>query len=380
VSPGGTNNTTLYAAGARFYAPGLGQFSQLDSMRGSAQNPLSMNRFLYAAANPTTLIDPDGHTFCTPSNFPDCDGFRPGGWQGPTPAAPAPPTCTAKDCKDDGPSDKKTSGATPPKVKLHLVHGVWVGPDGAPISQAGLDRLNDYCGGGTDWSDSSGWDSACKSVEQYFKDVRQIHDAFCQSNATVCQKEREAAFLTGAAILEGLLTIWTLGADTLLLGPVDVATASQLEEDATAISAAEETGLTSLYSARTSAGVTQSVIDGIDPSRFNPNARFGKAFYLAEEGGTSVLEVASHGGEAKFVIRFEFDLSGAKVLDLTNVDTAASVGYRGTYGTGQSVAEWAAAAGYNAILYPSAQGPGNNYAVLGDFDTLLAPVFVAPVP
>jgi hypothetical protein len=28
---------------------------------GSAQNPLSMNRFLYAHANPATLIDPTGH-------------------------------------------------------------------------------------------------------------------------------------------------------------------------------------------------------------------------------------------------------------------------------------------------------------------------------
>jgi hypothetical protein len=28
---------------------------------GGAQNPLSMNRFLYAHANPATLIDPTGH-------------------------------------------------------------------------------------------------------------------------------------------------------------------------------------------------------------------------------------------------------------------------------------------------------------------------------
>jgi hypothetical protein len=27
---------------------------------GSAQNPLSMNRFLYALANPATLVDPTG--------------------------------------------------------------------------------------------------------------------------------------------------------------------------------------------------------------------------------------------------------------------------------------------------------------------------------
>ena len=51
----------LYAAGARDYAPGLGMFTSLDTFAGSAQDPLSMNRFLYAEANPATLIDPSGH-------------------------------------------------------------------------------------------------------------------------------------------------------------------------------------------------------------------------------------------------------------------------------------------------------------------------------
>jgi RHS repeat-associated protein len=64
VSPGGATSTTLYDAGARFYAPGLGTFTSLDSVQGSAQNPLTMNRFLYGLANPATLIDPDGHAAC----------------------------------------------------------------------------------------------------------------------------------------------------------------------------------------------------------------------------------------------------------------------------------------------------------------------------
>jgi RHS repeat-associated protein len=59
VDPAGA--TDLYDAGARFYAPGLGTFTQEDTVTGSAQDPLSMNRFLYAEANPTTLVDPDGH-------------------------------------------------------------------------------------------------------------------------------------------------------------------------------------------------------------------------------------------------------------------------------------------------------------------------------
>jgi RHS repeat-associated protein len=56
-----TGAGALLAMGAREYAPQLGTFTQQDSVAGSAANPASMNRFLYALANPATLIDPDGH-------------------------------------------------------------------------------------------------------------------------------------------------------------------------------------------------------------------------------------------------------------------------------------------------------------------------------
>ena len=56
-----SGNADLYEAGARSYAPGLGAFTQLDSVMGGAADPLSMNRYLYAEANPATLIDPTGH-------------------------------------------------------------------------------------------------------------------------------------------------------------------------------------------------------------------------------------------------------------------------------------------------------------------------------
>lgn len=58
VSPSGD---PLYAMGARYYAPSIGAFTQADTYAGSAANPASMNRFLYAEANPATLIDPTGH-------------------------------------------------------------------------------------------------------------------------------------------------------------------------------------------------------------------------------------------------------------------------------------------------------------------------------
>jgi RHS repeat-associated protein len=51
----------LYEFSARDYAPNLGIFTSLDSVLGSAAAPRSLNRFLYALANPATLIDPTGH-------------------------------------------------------------------------------------------------------------------------------------------------------------------------------------------------------------------------------------------------------------------------------------------------------------------------------
>ena len=57
----GAGSDPLYLMGARLYSPHLGSFTSLDSYPGEALNPLSMNRFLYALANPATLIDPDGH-------------------------------------------------------------------------------------------------------------------------------------------------------------------------------------------------------------------------------------------------------------------------------------------------------------------------------
>ena len=59
VSP--DTDEALYDFGARMYRPSAGTFTQLDTYAGTVQEPLSMNRFLYAHANPTTLVDPDGH-------------------------------------------------------------------------------------------------------------------------------------------------------------------------------------------------------------------------------------------------------------------------------------------------------------------------------
>jgi RHS repeat-associated protein len=63
IENSGPGTSELYDFGFRSYAPGLAAFTSLDDLTGSAQNPLSLNRFLYAAANPETLVDPDGHCY-----------------------------------------------------------------------------------------------------------------------------------------------------------------------------------------------------------------------------------------------------------------------------------------------------------------------------
>jgi RHS repeat-associated protein len=58
----GPGSDPLYQMGARAYAPHLGTFTKLDTYAGRAQDPISLNRYLYAHANPGTLIDPSGHS------------------------------------------------------------------------------------------------------------------------------------------------------------------------------------------------------------------------------------------------------------------------------------------------------------------------------
>jgi RHS repeat-associated protein len=56
----GAGGDPLYDIGARFYSPAAGAWTQQDTLTGSVLDPISLNRFLYAHANPATLIDPTG--------------------------------------------------------------------------------------------------------------------------------------------------------------------------------------------------------------------------------------------------------------------------------------------------------------------------------
>ena len=53
-----------YDFAARQYDPAIAAFTSLNTVLGRAANPISLNRYLYAHANPTSMIDPDGHAAC----------------------------------------------------------------------------------------------------------------------------------------------------------------------------------------------------------------------------------------------------------------------------------------------------------------------------
>ncbi|WP_028235614.1 hypothetical protein [Pseudobutyrivibrio sp. MD2005] len=76
-----------------------------------------------------------------------------------------------------------------------------------------------------------------------------------------------------------------------------------------------------------SAKKIQSVLDGIDISYTSPESRFGQGFYVAADGDTTVAELAYHGTEVKYSIRYDMNLEGQKVLDLTDINIANERGF-----------------------------------------------------
>jgi len=126
----------------------------------------------------------------------------------------------------------------------------------------------------------------------------------------------------------------------------------------------------------------QNVINGINPRFFKAKNRFGKAFYVAEVDGTAVSEVASHGKLVTDAIRFSFNNKEARVLDLANAKIAKAWGYDGGEITEsiRNIGIMAKDAGFDAIRFESERGSGVNLAILKNFDRLLKPQMVVPVP
>ena len=60
---GGLQSATgNYVFGARLYSPGEGRWISLDGYRGSAGDPLSLNRYAYCSNDPVNYVDPSGYS------------------------------------------------------------------------------------------------------------------------------------------------------------------------------------------------------------------------------------------------------------------------------------------------------------------------------
>jgi RHS repeat-associated protein len=119
-----TAGSDTYDFSARAYVPDLGTFTSLDSVAGSAQNPITLNRYVYADANPATLVDPDGHVGinCGP------DGVK-CGYEERIEAEGKTPKYHGEDVHPGSPS----KDSTPPSVTTPLDLNV-IGPDNVPAN------------------------------------------------------------------------------------------------------------------------------------------------------------------------------------------------------------------------------------------------------
>ena len=156
----GTDGQPLYVMGARLYAPSAGSFTSMDTYAGKSADPLSMNRFLYAEGDPTTLVDPSGHNPvpCSSRNLDVCQdsGQAPSDpTTTPSPTATCTRNCTDKARKKDSTKDGPTT--TPDKPAQPTVYVVIpTGPvDLTNLAYASDDwyRLVDWChNGGAEFS------------------------------------------------------------------------------------------------------------------------------------------------------------------------------------------------------------------------------------
>ena len=59
----------MYYEGARYYDPTTGRFTIQDSITGVQQDPMTLNRYIYARDNPERYVDPTGHSMANSNDF-----------------------------------------------------------------------------------------------------------------------------------------------------------------------------------------------------------------------------------------------------------------------------------------------------------------------
>jgi hypothetical protein len=138
-----------------------------------------------------------------------------------------------------------------------------------------------------------------------------------------------------------------------------------------------------VYNSRSTREVAESVYQKIDTLKFNPNSRFGPAFYTSKEIGTTISELRFHKVNPTHSIQFQLNDKKAIVLDLTQPSIARKWGYVGgdDYTSAKLIAQKAKEIGYNLILYRSERKIGKvNFAIIKDFDKLLTAKKIVQIP
>jgi len=238
----------LYEFSARFYSPGLGTFTQLDTLQGQALDPLSLNRYLYAAANPATLIDPTGlfsaeaddgpGTHCKNRGDPDCgetvvaNPGAGGGWQSSTGAVYSRYTGNTNSNNVNPQSTaagNTTSGGGVPPTSYHWVHDVLVDSNGIPFSETSALQLMTLCSMGTG-SGVPDVDAACEGFRKFYAQQEKDRAAFCSDYQAVCDAEFEQSALTVLLVTEIAATLASEGAIAPLTAPGMAGVAARLAQ------------------------------------------------------------------------------------------------------------------------------------------------------
>lgn len=103
---------------------------------------------------------------------------------------------------------------------------------------------------------------------------------------------------------------------------------------------------------------------------------------MGADSNTIVAELAEHGNVAKYAISYDINLSGQKILDLTDPSIASKWDYVQNCTSTEACQEIGAAArtqGYNVIKFQSYRGNGVSFVVFSNFDDILVPRIVTPI-
>ena len=408
----------LYYAKARYYDPTVARFTSEDPEAGEAMTPPSLHRYLYAYGNPGVYVDPSGRIqeFVDGANFlNEIDGFL---------------RDLSNEQSNDWPGHSRSAGIGIGRGFIKLTEGALRAVNvGANVAVLGIDAIDKSSN-----KNYRGNALADESFHEIMLTGRAIRDfdRFLQDDGLF--RSYDKAVETSGYALQGrnaeisdVFSALTTAAAPTKLGALDIPataksafgkardTATKLTEQGRSLFATEGSDAAAImrferrldlipdndfgtlnssplsmvdrttidiYHAKANPKIMQSVLDNIDISRTSPDARFGQAFYVAEDPLTASREVRAHGAEPSVTARFSYDRSHSTVLDLTNPEVARTFGYDATnaYSSTQQVAERARQMGYDAIKFKSVRGAGDNYAILMINEDLMQPQMVAPSP